>query len=251
MWCSFLVAGRDTTAVALTWFVYEMIQNPGVYAKVQAEVDQVMSGLEEPTFETASEMSFTEACLLESLRLHPSVPGDDRVALKDDTLPDGTQVRAGDICSFNPWAWGHSEEVWGADVLTFKPERWTGEDAKDTTSAGGGGGGGGLEDMKSPGSAGVGSEFDRATTHLKRHSQYKFPSFSGGMRLCMGRGLAILEAKLAIAQLFRSFEFALANPKQPITYNISVVLIMKGGLWVIPKRRASSTAAAAAGVKSH
>jgi cytochrome P450 len=96
---NFLVAGRDTTAVALSWFCYEMSQNPAAFAKVQAEVDKVgcqisfsllpypqfmcdvqvmrdRSGV--PDFQCAAEMRYTEAALLESLRLHPSVPGDER-----------------------------------------------------------------------------------------------------------------------------------------------------------------------------
>jgi cytochrome P450 len=38
-----LFAGRDTTATALSWFFYEMTQNPSVEEQVLAEIDSVRS----------------------------------------------------------------------------------------------------------------------------------------------------------------------------------------------------------------
>jgi hypothetical protein len=38
---NFLIAGRDTTACALSWFFYEMALNPDIESQVLAEVDHV------------------------------------------------------------------------------------------------------------------------------------------------------------------------------------------------------------------
>ncbi len=78
---NFLVAGRDTTAVALSWFWYEMSQHPNEMAKVKAEIEQLMHDHADsvPDFEVARDMTYTEAALLESLRLHPPVPAEGRV----------------------------------------------------------------------------------------------------------------------------------------------------------------------------
>ncbi len=96
-------------------------------------------------------------------------------AVKADTLPDGTQIEAGTIVSFDPFAFGRSAQLWGADVLQFKPERWYSAAATTQPLSAGV-----EEDNKKEQSELSG--FDRATTHLKRFSQYQFPSFSGGLR---------------------------------------------------------------------
>jgi cytochrome P450 len=54
--------------------------------------------------------------------------------------------------------------------------------------------------------------------------------------LCMGRGLALLEAKLAVAQIFSQFELDLV-PGQTISFIISVTAMMAKGIKMAPKRR--------------
>jgi len=71
-------------------------------------------------------MPFLEACIMETLRLYPSVPLDSKNALEDDTLPDGTFVPAGVECAYSPYCFGRSVDIWGADAGEFKPERWLG-----------------------------------------------------------------------------------------------------------------------------
>jgi cytochrome P450 len=88
--------------VALSWFFYEMSQNPAARKKVVEEIDavrhapacsfaiplscrlmcadaQAMGSQSVATFEVASELPYTEAALLETLRLHPSVPTEGRI----------------------------------------------------------------------------------------------------------------------------------------------------------------------------
>jgi hypothetical protein len=76
--------------------------------------------------------------------------------------------------------YGRSADLWGADVLEFKPERWLAPSA-------------GLESPTLGPLSGTGEhklEFDENTL-LKKHSQYKFTAFNGGPRLCMGRGMLV------------------------------------------------------------
>ena len=44
-------------------------------------------------YEQIGEMRYTHAVAMEVLRLHPSVPKDVKFAVKNDVLPDGTEVR--------------------------------------------------------------------------------------------------------------------------------------------------------------
>ena len=95
------------------------------------------------------------------LRLHPSVPVDIKFAVKDDTLPDGTFIPKGSTVIYSPYAMGRSKEIWGADALEFKPERFL---------------------------SGEGSNVEP--------SQYKYTTFNAGYRLCLGKPLAMLEIKV-------------------------------------------------------
>jgi fatty acid omega-hydroxylase len=51
-----------------------------------------------------------------------------KYALNDDILPDGTHIKKGDYFVWSPYAQGRSEKTWGPDAKHFRPERWIGDD---------------------------------------------------------------------------------------------------------------------------
>jgi cytochrome P450 len=59
-----------------------------------------------------------------SLRLVPPVPLDTKEAVRDDVLPDGTVVLRGERVTYNVYAMGRMDSIWGPDCTEFKPERW-------------------------------------------------------------------------------------------------------------------------------
>ncbi|RLN87155.1 hypothetical protein BBJ28_00023666, partial [Nothophytophthora sp. Chile5] len=82
---SALVAGRDTTAQTLCWFVYMLTQNPRVEQKLRAEVVTKLPKLAEdaerganpeeswlPASDDVQDLTYLEACLKETLRLYPA-----------------------------------------------------------------------------------------------------------------------------------------------------------------------------------
>lgn len=89
---NFVLAGRDTTACALSWTFYELSKRPDVVDKIVEEVEDVCgSGTQaDYSLENMGKLAYTNAVIMEVLRLHPSVPGDCKYATKDDVLPDGT-----------------------------------------------------------------------------------------------------------------------------------------------------------------
>ena len=53
-----LLAGRDTTALTLSWTFMHLSQNPQVVAKLQAEIDAVVGSGRPPTYEQIKEMKY-------------------------------------------------------------------------------------------------------------------------------------------------------------------------------------------------
>ena len=77
------VAGQDTTASTLSWFVYMMCKNLHIQEKIAKEVREVInlkdnSSVDEIagslTDEALSKMQYLHAALTETLRLYPVVP---------------------------------------------------------------------------------------------------------------------------------------------------------------------------------
>jgi cytochrome P450 family 110 len=69
---TFLLAGYDTMATALSWAVYDLLANPEVLANVRREMrDAVGDG--PLTAEAVNGMQYLEATVKESLRLHPII----------------------------------------------------------------------------------------------------------------------------------------------------------------------------------
>ncbi|KAI8332793.1 cytochrome P450 [Chlamydoabsidia padenii] len=203
---NFVIAGRDTTAQALSWCFYMLTTHPRVERVLLEEIHQHVTDelLEDSSalYNTIKDkMIYTHAVFYETLRLYPSVPLNQKYALKDDMLPDGTHIKSGDYFVWSPYQQGRSEKVWGADAKHFRPERWIDEDGE-----------------------------------LKRESQSKWPVFHVGPRTCLGQTLATLEAVVVIISLLRKYKFTLC-PGQDVTYQVSLTLPMQNGLKLSVEKR--------------
>lgn len=201
---NFLIAGRDTTAQALSWFFYCLDRNPRVASKIRDElrdkIPELFDGRDRaPTMEQVGRLVYLEAALRETLRLYPSVPISSKDANRDVILSDGTPVRAGTTVLLTFYAMGRNPHVWGPDAAEYKPERW-------------------LETV--PGSK---------EPRVKSESAFKFIAFNAGPRTCLGMNLAMLEMKITVAALLSRFHVALTRPED-VTYEFSVTLPVKGAL---------------------
>uniref|UniRef100_A0A453P072 Cytochrome P450 n=1 Tax=Aegilops tauschii subsp. strangulata TaxID=200361 RepID=A0A453P072_AEGTS len=113
---SFILAGRDTSSVALVWFFWLLASHPDAEARVLDDVRAAHGDV--------GKMDYLHAALTESMRLYPPVPVDFKEALQDDVLPDGTAIRARQRVIYNTYAIGRDPAAWGEDCLEFRPERW-------------------------------------------------------------------------------------------------------------------------------
>lgn len=162
---NFILAGLESISAVLTWYFWLIPGNPDVENEIVKEI----SG------SNADDLVYTQASILESLRLYPSVPVNSREAMNDDVLPDGTKVKKGSSVSYHNYAMGRSENLWGADWPVFKPERWLKRDEGN------------------------------GSVSLRGRDPFSYPEFHAGPRTCMGKEMATWQMKTVVAGVLRQF----------------------------------------------
>ncbi|CAA7047259.1 unnamed protein product [Microthlaspi erraticum] len=115
---SLLLAGRDTTSSALTWFFWLLSKHPQVMTKIRHEIKTKF----DPT--DLEKLVYLHAALNESMRLYPPIPFNHKSPSKSDVLPSGHKVEVDAKIVLSMYALGRMRSVWGEDASDFKPERW-------------------------------------------------------------------------------------------------------------------------------
>ena len=117
-------------------------------------------------YDETNGMPYFKACVNETIRLFPSTPiilprlvCKGGLTIGKEYLPEGTEIGA------NPWLTNRSQEIFGDDASTFRPERWLESDAKS-----------------------------------KEMEKYNF-TFGYGARACIGKNLAQFEAQKLCLQV--------------------------------------------------
>ncbi|XVF66997.1 hypothetical protein PTKIN_Ptkin10aG0084900 [Pterospermum kingtungense] len=201
---NFILAGRDTSSVALSWFFWLLEKNPTVEEKILAEICKIISEREEtkkgqvtsPLIFRAEEikkMDYLQAALSEALRLYPSVPVDHKEVVEDDVFPDGTVLKKGTKVIYAIYAMARIEAIWGKDCREYKPERW-------------------LRDGR-----------------YMSESAYKFTAFNGGPRLCLGKDFAYYQMKFVAASIIYRYQVKVVKD-HPVAPKLALTMYMKHGL---------------------
>ncbi|KAM3346929.1 hypothetical protein ACQJBY_021113 [Aegilops geniculata] len=213
---NFVIAGRDTTAGTLSWFLYVLCRDQRIQDKIAREVREATTGDRQDaggvqeftaclTEDAIGSMHYLHAALTETLRLYPAVPTDVKCCFSDDTLPDGHAVRRGDMVNYQPYAMGRMKFLWGDDAEEFRPERWLDDD--------------GVFVPESP---------------------YKFTAFQAGPRICLGKEFAYRQMKIFAAVLLYLFRFEMWERDSTVGYRPMLTLKMDGPLYVRASPRRST-----------
>ncbi|KAI8806053.1 cytochrome P450 [Cladochytrium replicatum] len=184
---NFMIAGRDTTAQALSWTIYNLAKSPEATRKLVEEIDRVGPISDMSYDEMKNRFPYANAVFMETLRLYPSVPANVKTAVVDEVLPDGTIIPKGSSVAWNVYAMGRTRRIWGDDAAEFRPERW-------------------FEFTSPP-------------------SDFVFPSFQAGPRLCLGKRLATIEAIYVLVSIFQKFNVMVENVND-VRYAPSITLPM-------------------------
>lgn len=116
-----LLAGHETTAVALAWTFALLAQNPDAEARLHAEVDALPS---DPAFDTLASLPVTRQVVAEAMRLRPPAWAVGRETARDTRL-GGMAVPRGTTVLFAPLFVHHDPRFWPRprvfDVDRFTP----------------------------------------------------------------------------------------------------------------------------------
>jgi len=160
-----LIAGHETTALALSWTFYLLSLNPEADARLAAELRDVLGG-RPPTVADLPRLKYTEQVVTESMRVYPPAWGIGREALADCEI-GGYAIPAGTTVIISAWV-SHRNPRHFPDPLAFRPERWDGDFA--------------------------------ATL-----ARFAYIPFGGGPRICIGNRFAMMEAVLILATVAQRF----------------------------------------------
>jgi cytochrome P450 len=167
-----LVAGNETSSVALTWVLTLLARHPESVADIRDEVAAVV-GDTDVDARHLHHLSVTMRAINEALRLFPPFWTIDRVSLGDDEIA-GVRIPAGIMLL--PYIYGahrnpdHWEQVERYDPRRFEPDRSRG-----------------------------------------RHP-FAFIPFGAGPRICIGNNMAIMQIVLIVVALVRRYDFHLVDP---------------------------------------
>jgi cytochrome P450 len=183
-------AGHETTALVLSYAFLLLSRHPGAAERLYAELSAVLPG-RSPSLSDLPALPYTEAVVLETLRLYPPAWAIGREALLDTEL-SGYKISRGAQIWIIPWVL-HRDPQYFPEPETFLPERW-------------------LDGLQ------------------KRLPRFAFMPFGGGPRLCIGNAFAMTEAVLLLAAIARRFRMQVVE-EQPLRLMASVTLRPRHSLY--------------------
>ena len=164
-----LVAGHETTALALTWTWYLLATNPAAEARLHAEVAEVLDG-RPPTAADLPRLRYAEAVALEALRLYPPVYALARRVV-EPCVVGGRRLPRGQTVVLSQWV-VHRDPRSFEMPETFRPERW----------------------------------LDGLVEWLPRGAYFPF---GAGQRMCVGNSFAMLELVLVLTTIAQRYRLEL------------------------------------------
>jgi len=165
--------GTDTSSSTVEWAMAELIRHPHMMKKYQQEIDSAVKG-EQTTLKESDlqNLSYLQAVVKETLRLHPSVP-----LLVPRTAAEACEIEGYYIPKnarllVNTWGMQRDPDLWERP-LEFDPDRF------------------------------VGNSVDM------RGADFQLIPFGAGRRICAGMNMGIRMVGLMLASLLHSFDWSL------------------------------------------
>jgi len=164
---TFLLAGHETTAIALSWTWHLLAQHPEIEQKLHANLDRELSG-RSPAFDDLPKLGYAERVIKEVMRLYPPAWSLARTVIKEFEI-GGYRIPAGANVVMSQWIMHHNARYF-PDPDKFDPDRW-------------------LPDKS------------------QKLPRFAYFPFGGGPRQCIGASFAMMEATLLLATIAQRFRF--------------------------------------------
>ncbi|KAL3039060.1 hypothetical protein AAZX31_01G166300 [Glycine max] len=194
-------AGTDTSASTLEWAMAEMMRNPRVREKAQAEVRQAFRELKIIHETDVGKLTYLKLVIKETLRLHAPSPLLVPRECSELTIIDGYEIPVKTKVMINVWAIGRDPQYW-TDAERFVPER-----------------------------------FDGSSIDFKGNN-FEYLPFGAGRRMCPGMTFGLANIMLPLALLLYHFNWELPNEMKPedmdMSENFGLTVTRKSELCLIP-----------------
>ena len=172
---TFIAAGHETTALALTWTFFLLSRHPEIEARVLSEIQAVTAGQPLDASKVAS-LSYTRMVIQEAMRIYPPAPVVVRQSTRNISI-GGEEITPADTVILPIYAVHHHKLLWD-EPERFDPDRFTPEAVKS------------------------------------RH-RYSYLPFGAGPRICIGMGFALLEAAAILGTLLPAIKLESAPDFTP------------------------------------
>ncbi|XP_068630264.1 cytochrome P450 4c3-like [Battus philenor] len=185
-----IIAGTDTSAVAIGYTLKLLAKYPNVQEKLFHELQSVFGDSDRPiNKEDLLNLKYLERVVKESLRLFPPAPFVIRKVLEDLYLPSGNVIPAGSGIVVSIWGVHRDPKYWGPDADCFDPDRFLPE------------------------------------RYNLQHSCSYMP-FSAGPRNCLGSQYALMSVKSALSAILRRYKIVGEEETGPVPHIKSKLDIM-------------------------
>ena len=179
----FLLAGHDTTAIALTFALHLLGHHPEAQERVRAEVADV-AGDRTPGAADVEKLAYTTMVLKEAMRLYPPAWALGRHIGGTDAIGGYALPPTGRDVMVSAWITHRHPDFWD-DPERFDPERFAPE------------------------------------AEAARHRHAYFP-FGAGPRACIGQYFSMLEATILLAVIVRDHELTSLDERVPLAPRITL-----------------------------
>ncbi|KAI3472947.1 hypothetical protein Pfo_028003 [Paulownia fortunei] len=185
------IAGIETSSLVIEWAMSEMVKNPRVMRKAQAEVRQALQGKQRFLGSDIQTLSYLKMVIKETLRLHPPGPLLCPRRCREQTKIGGYDIPV-TIVMINVWAIGRDPEYWW-EPERFEPERFQ----------------------------------DVATDCNGNH--FEFIPFGAGRRICPGIAFGLAGVELSLAHLLYHYDWKIPGGIDPEEFDMTENFGASGG----------------------